>query len=48
MLCEIPDPFAKKSDLDLWGTRVPLVAFKLLYDLSLLLLNKCHEFPPSS
>jgi hypothetical protein len=46
MFCEISNPLAEQSDLNLWGTRVLLMVFKLLDDLFLLLLNECHEIPP--
>jgi hypothetical protein len=46
VLRQISNPFAEKSDLNLRGTRVPLVAFELFDDLFFLLLNECHEIPP--
>jgi hypothetical protein len=40
---QIPNPFAEDSDLNLRGTGVPIVVFKLVDDLFLFLLNECHE-----
>ena len=48
MFGQISDPLAEQGDLNLWRSRVLLVAFKLLDDVFLFLLNQCHEMPPSS
>jgi hypothetical protein len=46
MVRQVSNPFAEKSDLNFWRTRVPLVALELFDDLFFLLLNECHEIPP--
>jgi hypothetical protein len=41
---QVSNPFAEKSDLNLWRTGVPFVAFKLFDDLLSLFLSECHAF----
>jgi hypothetical protein len=43
---QVSNPFAEKSDLNLWRTGVPFVAFELFDDLLSLFLSDCHEIPP--
>jgi len=41
---QISNPFAEKSDLNLWRPGVSFVAFKLFNDLFSLVLSECHAF----